>query len=291
MNRIRLWLALIIAWLFFIYKIEDVSEPMNIASFVYVYIAIVGISMIVLPTFYHGPSYWPFLLSLPPYFFFKWYFGYQIGGKHLPITVTEITAIGITIFLVGRFLRDLSDVQETILTITTNHLKKVDDKFEKGQGRLYREIRRARQLKRPATLLTIQVIKESVNLSLNRFILEAQQSFINWIIDARVADLLIDQLKESDVVTQRNEEFVVLLPETSGQNAEIVVTKLKKAAKEKLGLDIEIGKSCFPDQAITLSEMLEDAEIEPTQPTVLQKEQTEAASDKQETGPGIVSLS
>ncbi len=41
-----------------------------------------------------------------------------------------------------------------------------------------------------------------------------------------------------------------------------ITRKLQQAAKDKLGLQLKIGMSTFPDEAVTFESMLENAETE-----------------------------
>jgi GGDEF domain-containing protein len=132
--------------------------------------------------------------------------------------------------------------------------------FETGQAYIYREIRRARHFEHPATLLAISATAESIEYSLDRFVGEAQQTVIHQYISARVAQLLVDQLKDCDVVTHNGKHFVTLLPETSHEDAVNIVKKLEAAAREELNLDLKIGVSTFPDEAITFESLLMQAE-------------------------------
>ena len=132
--------------------------------------------------------------------------------------------------------------------------------FHTAQAECYREIRRARHYNRPAAILSISPTKESVEGSVNRFMVEAQNSIIQQYIVARTADLLRTALKETDVVTMRNDHFLVLLPETTDEHLPIILDRLQKAALDKLGLSLNVGVSSFPGDAITFESLVEYAE-------------------------------
>jgi GGDEF domain-containing protein len=81
-------------------------------------------------------------------------------------------------------------------------------------------------------------------------------------INTRLANLLIDELEDSAVVTQLGDHFVTLLPETNREEVCQVLKRLKSAAEEKLGLKLKVGVSTFPDRAVTFETLLEQAEAE-----------------------------
>ena len=77
---------------------------------------------------------------------------------------------------------------------------------------------------------------------------------------ARMAEVLSEEMKDCSIITRRNGHFITLLPETDRGEAHELMDTLKMAAKEKLGVDLRMGLSCFPDDEITFVHLLERAE-------------------------------
>lgn len=260
MERSQFWLLTLCSWLFFLYNIERLSEPINLASFHYVFVIVCANLVILIPWLRRTPFYKSLLLALPPFFALKVYFGYEIAGTNLPITVTEISAIGITIFLTRQVVSYLEQFHDIISRLTIGRLEMGTHTFEEGQGHLYREIRRARVYKRPAALLAISIDEASADVSLSHFVRDAQEKIIRRYIAARTASLLVHDLQDCDVITKRNDHFIVLLPETDRQIAMKVAARLRKEFRQKLGLEPRFGLSTFPDEAVTFESLLSLAE-------------------------------
>jgi hypothetical protein len=140
------------------------------------------------------------------------------------------------------------------------HLHDRSHSFEKGQGEIYREIRRARRYHRPLTLLAVSPKDGAVKVSLDRFIREFQRDTVDKYITARVAEFLSSAMKDCDIITHRNGHFIMLLPETDREKAKEVVASLETAARESLGLDLKFGLSVFPEEEVTFVSLLERAE-------------------------------
>jgi predicted signal transduction protein with EAL and GGDEF domain len=262
MKQSRFWLVSTFLWLFFLYNVERLGEPINIASFVYIYTILCAVLVVLIPSVHTRPFYLSTLVAMPAYFGLKVLLNYEILGQNLPITVTEIAFIGITIFLTSKIGRDLDALNQIISDLTIAPLHKGTHSFESGQAQIYREIRRARHYHRPAALLSISVSDESIDSSLDRFVQEAQEKIAREYISARLADFLTQALQDTDVITKRNEHFITLLPEAGRENIAEVVRRLQLEAKDKLGLNLRIGSSTFPDEAVTFERMLERAEAE-----------------------------
>lgn len=262
MRKSRFWLVSTFLWFFFLYNIERLGEPINIASFVYVYAVICAALIILIPFVHILPFYLPSLFAMAPYFAIKYLLGYEIFGQNLPLTITEICFIAITIFLTSKVGRNIGKLDQVVSELTITPLLEGTHSFQSGQGKIYREIRRARHYHRPAALLAISFSDESVENSLDQFLQEVQRKIAREYIAARLANFLVEELQDTDVITKRNSHFITLLPETSRDNIVDIVRRLQADAKEKLGLNLRIGTSTFPDESVTFERLLERAEAE-----------------------------
>ena len=144
MKQLLFWVVGLCTWLSIFYNLERWNQPINIATFVYVYIAVLIAVVLLVRWFQRTPVYWTFLIALPLYFLLKIFFGYQIGGTGLPITVTEISAIWITIILARQVGRRVEELQEAVIELTLGTSRNGTNVFSVDQGQIYREIRRAR---------------------------------------------------------------------------------------------------------------------------------------------------
>jgi hypothetical protein len=166
----------------------------------------------------------------------------------------------LTIILVRQVALFAREFREAAVELTSNQFYNGTYGFDDGQGQFYREIRRARRYARPATLLAISATASSQKLSLNRFVKEAQDEIVKRYVDGRVARTLKEELPDCDVIAQRNDHFIILLPEIDRQELDGILNRLHTAAKEKLSLEFIIDSSSFPDEAITFESLLERAE-------------------------------
>lgn len=259
MKALRFWVVVLLSWFFLFYNVERLSSPINIASFVYVMTAVLGILIILFPWLLRISLSW--LLLTPMLFFFglKYWLGYQIAGENLPITVTEICALALTILLSRQIGLHIDEIRETISNVMIGHLKHLSQPFDVGQRDIYREVRRAREHEQPLALLRVSIADETVELSVDRFIKEMQHEIVKKYISARLAQFLLKELKDYDIVTQRDDYFITLLPGVSRENVAKIVKRLESKAKEKLGLTLKIGAATFPEE-VTFEKLVESAE-------------------------------
>jgi hypothetical protein len=261
MRSLRWNLVFIVVWFFILYNLERLIAPINIASFVYIYALILSVLVITLPALIKANLWILFAVMLIPFFGLKVLLNYEIAGTNLPITITEICAIGISLGLSRKVVAALGTLQDEISQIAFGQDYKGIRDFKVEQSQIYREIRYARRKGLPATLLAISVSEKSANLSLHRFVEEIKNNITKRYITSKVAKLLTEELHDSDRITQRGNHFIVLLPDTTWENAIGVINRIKASAEEKLKLRLYIGLSSFPEEAFTFENLVETAEV------------------------------
>jgi GGDEF domain-containing protein len=260
MARLRFYLLAILAWFLIFYNAERLIAPINIASFVYALAAVYAMILILFAPIHRLSPALVFFGSLIPYFALKVVTVHPAGGADLPITVTEIFSIGLTFFLAWQIGVGLETLRREILRLTIGSAHLNAHPFQTAQAEFYREVRRARHYSRPLAVLSIAPTKESIDLSINRFLQEAQNNIVRQYIAVRTADFIRKTLKETDIVTMRNNHFLVLLPETETKHLQTLIQRIQNSAQEKLGLSLKIGASTFPDDALTFESLIHSAE-------------------------------
>ena len=260
MKRLRLSCAIFFCWLFVLYNIERLYEPINIASFVYVFACLSAAPMVLVPRL----SRIPLFKLLPPLaaavLVLKPIFGYGIGGEYLPLTIMELGVVTFTVALAYHVGRQLEDARNAVVSTLINHLDDQTRPFDKGLEDMYREVRRARAFNRPLALLAVAPTTDSVNVTLDRFTKEAHREAAEQYVQAKLAKVLSTGTKGSDIITRAGDHFVMLLPETGRHKTNRLVKKLRTKVQSELGLDIAIGASVFPDDEVTFVKLVERAQ-------------------------------
>lgn len=260
MNRLRYWFLAFFAWSFGMYNVERLHAPLNLASFIYVLAAVAALLIVVRPALSRAAPAALLMGVLPLVLAFKVYLGYEVGGEHLPITVTELFAVGVTILLAQRVGRSFEELRESLLLTIVGDRQDRSQAFSNGQAELYREVRRARLYGRPLALLAMRVQSDGKRLGTDRIAREFRRDTRQAYLRARLAALLGGELKDSDLLTVRGDHFVALLPETDAATAGDQARRLAAAAREHLDLRLDVGLSAFPDEEVTFVKLLERAE-------------------------------
>jgi GGDEF domain-containing protein len=260
-NRLNFWFGTAVVWLFLLYNLERLQEPMDIASFVYPFTAASALWVLVTPL-PRLSFFWWMVLPLPAYLALKAGLGYPLAGGELPLTVTEICAIELTILIARRVALGLAEFREAAARLLVGSTDDVAAPFESGQTEIYRELRRARRYQRPLSLLSIAVGDGASQGARDRLLDELQRENLERYTLGQLARLLAERTKDSDVITRLDDHFVALLPETRREAAEEIARRLAAEASERLGLALHVGLSSFPEEEVTFEKLLERAEAD-----------------------------
>jgi GGDEF domain-containing protein len=290
MKKLRLWLIILASWLFLVFNLERLNPALELAPFVYLLVFVAVIETLLLLALVELRPATPLLLMLPLYFLLKIGLEGSLTQAELPLTIIEVALLAGTVLITNQVAQRINSLERSWQELLLGHLPQQAQPFETGQGQLYRELRRARHYQHPASLLAITVTHASSEQAADRFLAELQRETTKKYIRARVADFLVQELRDCDLVARRDGHFVALLPETAAQNVEAVVQRLEGAAAARLGLEIQVGTAVFPDEAVTFETLLERAEARMfgwlEQPAGSQPDSAPAAPELVEGHPG-----
>jgi GGDEF domain-containing protein len=74
---------------------------------------------------------------------------------------------------------------------------------------------------------------------------------------AGVARILNDNMHDFDTIALRDNNFILVLPEISGEEADQIAQKLADVVKEKLRVKLQVGTANFPQEAMTFESLVE----------------------------------
>jgi len=259
MKGLRVWSLTFFGWLFVFYNIERLLGPANLVPAIYLVAPLSALPLMMFPRL-HVSIPWLTVLPIVIVVSLRLWLEYPISGASLPLTLMEIGCVGLTAALARQVGQNLEDLRRSAVTALLDHGRDRSRSFEDGQEAIDREIRRARTFRRDLSLLAISAGDETIGVSFDRFTQEVQRDTVHKYAMVRTAELLSTEMKSSDIITRSDGHFVTVLPETSRAGATRLIEKLKRSAREKLGLELTVGLSVFPEEETTFVKLLERAE-------------------------------
>jgi hypothetical protein len=258
MKRLRLLVAILIAWLFLFYNIERLSEPIDITDVAYTFVPAMVITTVVTSRLRRVPLWVHVLAPIPVFLVLKVWMKSNVWGSSLPITITEIGAIVLTTVLARWVSVGISEFESAVAHITIGELKSPEP-FSAGQGEIYRQVRRARDHQRPLALMAIRIEEESIQVALDRMVQEAQQAMMKQYMMSSVSKTLCDELEDYNIIAKRNDHFLVLLPEVTPDKLPDLIKRLTRAVSEQVGVALQVGTASLPENALTFEGLVEKA--------------------------------
>ena len=267
----QLYSALVatIVWLSVLFNLEWLVGSHVLAPFMYWFIPTCAVLAILTWGRYRVSLVWLLAFGVAAYAALEIQFALTHEGETLSAVVMSLAAVVVTILLSGLLGRQLAQLQRLLTNLMVGQADGDERLFEHAQGLLYREVRRARRYHHALAVLAVATPEVPVELAQTplpaepysfRVVGDMHRDLVKKYILARTARLLREQLDDIAIVTQRDDHFVVLLPETAQDDLQPVLLTLKAAAQEQLGITLNIGAATFPDQAITFESLVEQAE-------------------------------
>jgi GGDEF domain-containing protein len=261
MKRLRFLISTIILWLFLLYNIERLSEPINISSVAYIFIAAVAALTILVHQLHRLPLWLIVGSPIPVFLALKAWLGYPLWGAAIPLVVTEMSFIALTSLLARQVNHVLGEFEKVVVDLTVGMIGKTISPFAIGQGEMYREVRRARTHQRPLSLMAIGLEEKTLQIILPRTLAEAQRAMGKHIALSGIAKVLDEELKDYHIIAKQNNHFVVLLPETEPKDLATLKKQLCEAISERVGVTLKIGISSLSDSIVTFERLLEEATV------------------------------
>jgi GGDEF domain-containing protein len=278
MRRLRFLVAMLIIWLFLFYNIERLSGSINIITrMAYTFVPIMAVLTILVPRLRKVPLGVFLVGSVPIFLMLKTWVGGRVWGTAMPVTVTEICAIALTAILARWMSNGLGEFESAIANITIGQAGRLPEPFSTGQGEMYREVRRARYHQRPLTLMAIGIEEGSIQIALDRMVKEVQQAMMKQYMLSGVSKILCDELADYNIIAQRNDHFLALLPEVTPEKLTDLIERLRGAVSERVGVALQIGVASFPEDAVTFESLVEKA-VEEMDPAYLVITKTHCSS-------------
>lgn len=269
MKEIRRTVLALLINVTILYNVERLgvsqSGTVDIAGFVYI-LEIAAVALIILI-----PLFWRTRLTLLLLVLFVLYiFGKVlyldtrpiIGGIHTYLTITEMTLLSSSVLLAQNLARALETFKEAVEDITLADVRKQVRVLGDAQDDIQTELIRSRRHEHPLSVIVVEVDAEGMQANLPQTIYDVQQTMAERYITLRLAQSVSEQLRRTDIVLEYNTQgrFIVFCPETNEQGAQEVMDRIREIATSVLGVPVATGVASFPNEALTIEDLVGRAE-------------------------------
>lgn len=181
-------------------------------------------------------------------------------GFHKYLTITEVVALLITIGLTWLVNQGLQDFEQAVEAISLPKGRAGVLEQDQMQERIRTELGRARRHQHPMSLAAIEIDPVSSEAALHRAVRDAQAALIKRYVQVQFGVFLTKHTRETDAIAHAEEgHFLLLAPETPGDQIENVLMRLSHQVEENLGLRFRYNVADFPKMALTSEELVHKA--------------------------------
>lgn len=267
MTHLRKSLVLTVMYLAFVFSLGrfDFLGQGAIELHAYFYLLILAIFVSI--------SIVPFLRKLSVYVLvLSWigvYFGIRTlslladppGGANLYLTLVESALLTIGVILMRDLDHQLNDYEGALAEIG---LPKVSQKvyaWDEAADQVKTEFIRSRRYNHPLSLMVIEPTRDSLKMQLSRSRRDTQRIMLDRFIHTSLARLAAGEARRTDLVIEleSDKRVLVLFPETEPEGLRIFAERILRMAREELGLVLNFGVACFPEDALTFEDLQQKA--------------------------------
>lgn len=258
MARFRLILINLAIWLTLLFNLERPDllgfGNIDLASMVYVLCAAATVIILMFPELSQLHTSWLFIPMLAVYLALKGIIGAPSGHNlSISIIVVEIVALFMTVHLarlVSSTVYQFENIVENTVLATNN--SRVLGANE-GIERINKELFRSRRFNHPSALIFVEIPHSFSPLEKQ---LDLQLALKHRYIQGRVAKIIEDVVYLDDIIALYHDHLVICFPETSRDRATEMCKQIYKLLKATLDLDVKMGITVFPDDALIFDELV-----------------------------------
>lgn len=283
MSNLKNSIAFLFFYLVFVFGIAQVRFiEDNVLNFDPAFFILVGIA--VLSGLYFPIStrftFYPYLMGWAIFYGLVWLFYWR---TRIPALNDQSLGIQFLLILIGAALsydvgRHLAGVNTLLEGLSASTYPNRTLEIERAEDRISAELTRSRRYHHPLSLLLVE-LGTKAETGGEKAIKDLQKDLLRRFAIARVGQIISDRARETDLILRdRSGRFLLLCPETNGENSILFGERLRRAVTENLGVEMNWSFASFPEDALTFDELVEFAEhrLDILNPSQIQKQDQEA---------------
>jgi GGDEF domain-containing protein len=119
------------------------------------------------------------------------------------------------------------------------------------------EFTRSRRYHRPLGLLVLQFHLDE-HVRINELVASIQNDLSSRFSFARIGQVIDEHIRQTDMVfRERGNRFVILCPETTRENVEVLARRIVEAVEHRTKMQVDCGVADFPNDALNFDDLLD----------------------------------
>ncbi len=181
------------------------------------------------------------------------------GSTSLDVIILELVAIEVGVWLSYQLGGVITHSESLIDVLAQGSFPNRAMDLEEGSDRINLEFGRSRRYHRQISLMILQANPENRE-AVKEILKSLQQDMLNRLHMARIAQVISDCIRQTDMLLRdHSEHFVVLCPETELDSMIPLAQRIKDKILRRTGLEVSFGLAVFPVEALTFEDLLQVA--------------------------------
>ena len=251
------WMIGALCWFFVLFNVERIVPDINLASFVYVLSTIAGLLMLGsrrIRSLPFGITAGGFVVT---WIVGKSMLGYSVDIFYLPLAMTEVFSVLVSQYVCLKIAQNSDE-----FAMTSRQLLEVlrgcsVPDFRDAESQLLEEIRRARRHERPLTFVALTPTKTPPPEAIKSLLREMESSLSQEFMWGCISKKLANNTKSHDIAVRVGDQFLMLLPETSTEQAASLSQRILRDIDQSYGVSVQAQSFAFGVDELTLSGVLD----------------------------------
>jgi GGDEF domain-containing protein len=266
-RRTLVWLILALVVFFNIERLPfDNLEP-GISSSLYVVGTLAIFSMLAVPVMRKMPALAAVAFWSVYYLFVRMatqtFTNHPVfEGLYIYSTIVEVLMLSAVALIAKRAGMELDDFEDSVQHITMDDICHDVRQLDETMDSIQLELLRSRRHNYPLTVIMMEPDPSSVKVALNHSIVDVQNLLIKRYVLTSLTRITSNMIRRTDLLVDQtaDQRIIVVSPDTNLASANELAKRIADSLSQKTDVRMNYGLAAFPDEDLTIDELLSHAE-------------------------------
>jgi hypothetical protein len=184
------------------------------------------------------------------------------GGIQTYITLVESLFLIIAVLLATDVGNKLNDFTVAVRDLTLGDIDTLSPAPDQAEIIIEREFLRSTRHQCPLSMVIVKPDEEDISPYLNRSVADIQRSMMTRYALARIVRVASTLIRRTDLIVRHishQNDFVIFSPDTSHENAKLLIERLKSEIETQAGIKVHCGYATYPNDGLNFEDLIEVA--------------------------------
>ncbi|RMD61003.1 hypothetical protein D6833_08815 [Candidatus Parcubacteria bacterium] len=268
MKNIKRQLFILVFFILIVFNLErlDINGEaiFNLRPYFYFLTIVSILGILLLPPLQQASRYLLLILGGMAYTTL-WLFFARRGNlwEDLQVRAIEFIFLEGAIWLTHELSYQIRQVDRTLQSLIATSFPNRMMPIHQAESQIKNEMARSRRHNRPLTLLVLHPRRPEIPAKAEKehpLFDRLQRDILQHFINARLGQILSNEVRQTDILLYDDTgDFLILFPDTPPTAIDATVQRLTKSIAERTGAWLEWGAASFPQDALTLEDLMQKA--------------------------------